>query len=71
MKKTGISLIVIGLLFTIFTEFGLFTKKKVMEIGNIEIKTSESNRTNWSSYLSLGIIVAGVVFYLYGVKQPK
>jgi hypothetical protein len=48
MKKLGIALLVIGLLFTVVTGFGFFTKEKVADIGQIEISRSEPHRVNWS-----------------------
>ena len=61
MKRTGIILIVVGLLFTIFTGFGFFTKEKVVDMGNLEITKSEPHRVNWSPYVGIAVMVAGVI----------
>ena len=61
MKRTGIVLIVVGLLFAIFTGFNFFTKKKVVDMGNLEITKSEPHRVNWSPYVGVAVMVAGVI----------
>jgi hypothetical protein len=61
MKKTGIALIVIGLLFTIITGFGFFTKKKLVDIGKVQITTSQPHRVDWSPYVGVGIMIVGGV----------
>ena len=69
MKKAGITLIIIGLLFTIITGFQFFTKRKVMDIGTIKITASEPHRVNWSPYLGVGIIITGGIVYLTGKRR--
>lgn len=69
MKKTGIVLIVIGILLTVFTTFGFFTKKKVVDIGRLEITTSEPHRVNWSPYIGVATIVVGGALFLFGLKK--
>jgi multisubunit Na+/H+ antiporter MnhB subunit len=69
MKKLGIILIIVGLLFTIITGFGFFTKEKVADIGNIEISKSEPHSVNWSPYLGVGIIVIGGILLLAGPRK--
>jgi LPXTG-motif cell wall-anchored protein len=64
MKATGITLIIIGLLLTIFTGFGFFTKKEVADLGKIEIKKEEPHRVNWSPWVGVGLIVIGGVILL-------
>lgn len=69
MKKAGIAIIIIGLLFTIVTGFKFFTKEKVMDIGSLKITTSEPHKVNWSPYLGVGIMVVGGVILLVGNKK--
>jgi hypothetical protein len=69
MKKLGIALILIGLLFTIITGFGFFTKKKVVDLGKIQITKAEPHRVNWSPYLGVGIIIAGGIILLAGKRN--
>jgi hypothetical protein len=69
MKKTGIVIIIIGLIFTIITGFKYFTREKVMDIGSLKITTSQPHRINWSPYLGVGIMIAGGVIFLVGSKK--
>ena len=69
MKKAGIVLVVVGLLFTIITGFKFFTKKKIVDIGSLEITASEPHRVNWSPYLGVGIMVVGGIMFLAGKKN--
>jgi uncharacterized membrane protein YidH (DUF202 family) len=69
MKKTGIVIIIIGLIFTIITGFKYFTREKVMDIGSLKITTSQPHRINWSPYLGVGIMIAGGVIFLVGNKK--
>jgi len=69
MKKAGMVLIVIGLLFTIFTGFKYFTREKVVDIGKLEISADVPHRVNWSPYLGIGMIAAGGLFLVFGKKD--
>lgn len=69
MKKAGIVIIVIGLLFTIVTGFKFFTREKVMDIGSLKITASEPHRVNWSPYLGVGIMIVGGAMLVFGKKN--
>jgi hypothetical protein len=69
MKKAGIILISVGLLFTIITGFKFFTKRKIVDVGSFEISASEPHRVNWSPYLGVGIMVAGGILFFAGKKK--
>jgi hypothetical protein len=69
MKKTGIILIVVGLLFTVFTGFGFFTKEKVVDIGRLEITKSQPHRVNWSPYVGVGIMIVGGIILIAGARK--
>jgi len=58
MKKLGYLLILIGLILTLFTTFTVFTKEKVIEIGNAEIVRNKPHKLDWSPFI--GIVVMGV-----------
>lgn len=61
MKNVGIILIVIGALMMIFTGFNIITKKKVVDVGPVEINKDEKHPVNWSPIVGGIILVAGVV----------
>jgi hypothetical protein len=69
MKKAGITIIIIGLLFTMITGFKFFTREKVVDIGSLKITASEPHRVNWSPYLGVGIMVVGGIVLLVGNKK--
>jgi len=58
MKATGIVLIIIGIVLTIFTTVKFFTKEKVADLGVIEITTNKPHNVSWPPFV--GIIVIGV-----------
>jgi len=61
MKKLGIVLIVLGIVMTLFTGFNLVTKKKVVDLGKVEINKDESHPMYWSPVLGLVLLGTGVV----------
>jgi hypothetical protein len=69
MKRVGIVLIIIGLILTVVTGFGFFTKEKVLDIGNVEVSRSEPHKVNWSPYLGVGIMIVGGVMLLAGPRR--
>jgi hypothetical protein len=69
MKKAGIILLVIGLLFTIVTGFKYFTREKIVDVGSLKISTSVPHRVNWSPFLGVGMMVVGGVILVFGKKN--
>jgi len=61
MKNIGIILIIIGAVMMIFTGFNIVTKKKVVDLGPVEINKDEKTPVNWSPIVGGIILVAGVV----------
>lgn len=69
MKRTGIIIIIIGLLFTIFTGFGFFTKEKVVDLGKLEVTKDQPHHVNWSPYVGVGIMIVGGIILIAGRKS--
>ncbi|MDZ4845429.1 MAG: hypothetical protein SH857_07770 [Chitinophagales bacterium] len=69
MKTTGIALLVIGILITVFTGFNFFTKKKVVDIGNLEISRDKKHSVEWSPIVGVVVMIVGGGIYLYGTKK--
>jgi hypothetical protein len=61
MKKLGLILIIIGLVMTVITGFNIITKKKVVDIGKIEINKEEKTPVYWSPILGILLLGTGVV----------
>ncbi|MFN0048852.1 MAG: hypothetical protein ACKVOU_07010 [Cytophagales bacterium] len=60
MKIAGIFLLVLGLVMASFTGFDLVTKKKVVDIGSVEISADEKTPIYWSPITGVLLAVAGV-----------
>lgn len=69
MKKAGIVIIAIGLLFTIITGFKYFTREKIVDVGSLKISTSVPHRVNWSPFLGVGMMVVGGALLVFGKKN--
>jgi len=69
MKKIGLVLIIIGLVLTIFTAVTFYTKKKVVDIGKIEITTNKPHSVNWSPLIGITIMMIGGVIVLIPNKK--
>ena len=69
MKKTGIGLIVIGLILTLVTGVRYFTREKIVDVGSLKISASVPHRVNWSPLLGVGVMVAGGIIFLVGKKK--
>lgn len=69
MKATGIVLLIIGLLLTIFTSFKFFTKEEVVDVGKIEITADKGHRVGWSPLIGIGVMVIGGVVLWSGSKR--
>ena len=62
MKNLGIVIIAIGILMTVFTGFNVFTKKKVVDLGAVEINKTEKTPIYWSPITGLVLIgIGGIV----------
>jgi hypothetical protein len=69
MKTTGITILVVGLLITLFTGFNYVTKKKVVDIGNLEITTDKNHNLAWSPLVGVAVMAVGGVVLLFGAKK--
>lgn len=61
MKTTGIVLLIIGFLLTIYTSFSYFQKEEVLDIGNLEVTADKKKDVNWSPIVGVVIMVVGGV----------
>jgi len=65
MKTAGIILLVIGLLMTIFTGFNLVTKKKVVDLGPLEVSKEKKEPVSWSPIIGVVILASGIGLLAY------
>ena len=68
MKTTGMVLLAIGLLLTIFTTFQFFTKEKVVDLGPIKINAEKNHPVQWSPIVGIVLLVGGIVIVLIDKK---
>jgi hypothetical protein len=70
MKKSGIVLIIIGLALTFFTAFTLFTREKVVDLGNVRITKNKPHHLNWSPILGIAVMgIGGIVLWISPKRQ--
>ncbi|MBK7713365.1 MAG: hypothetical protein IPJ37_22360 [Bacteroidales bacterium] len=71
MKKAGISIIILGLILTIFTAFTFFTKEKVVDIGEVHISRNKPHNLKWSPLIGVAVMGIGGILLLVGSKGGK
>lgn len=69
MKNLGIVLLVVGGIMTFFTGFNIVTKKKVVDIGPIEINSTEKTPIYWSPITGGILAAAGLVILVLAKKK--
>lgn len=69
MKTLGIILLIVGLIMTAFTGFNIITKKKVVDLGSIEINSTEKTPIYWSPITGALLAVAGIVILVVDKRK--
>ena len=69
MKTLGIVLLVVGLIMTVFTGFNVITKKKVVDLGPVEINKEEKTPIYWSPVTGGILAAAGLIIVLVGKRK--
>jgi LPXTG-motif cell wall-anchored protein len=69
MKNIGLFIIAIGILATLLGGFNYVTKKKIVDVGNLEITTNKNHVMSWSPFIGIAVIILGVGVVLYGRKK--
>jgi hypothetical protein len=68
MKKTGIIIIILGLMLTIFTTVTFFTRERVAKIGDVNIMANKRHHLKWTPLLGIAVMaVGGVILW----QSPK
>ena len=71
MKAVGIILIVVGVLMMVFTGFNFEKEKSLVEIGDLEVTTTEEESVSWSTYAGGGVMLIGIVVTVIGFKDER
>jgi len=69
MKNLGITLLVVGLIMTVFTGFNLVTRRNVANIGDVHISANERTPIYWSPIVGGVVAVAGLLILVTGKKK--
>jgi hypothetical protein len=69
MKRTGLIIIVIGVLITVFTGFSFMTREKVVDLGELEITQNRNHGLTWSPLIGVAVMVVGGGVYLVGMNK--
>jgi uncharacterized membrane protein YidH (DUF202 family) len=64
MRTLGIVAIIVGILMIVFTSINFQTKKKVLDVGKVEINKTENHRVRWPVYTGIAVCVVGVLVLL-------
>jgi hypothetical protein len=69
MKALGIILIVAGILMMVFRSVSFTEKKKVVDLGPLEINKDEKKTIGWPIYAGGAAIAAGALILIVGSKK--
>lgn len=69
MKLTGIIVLVLGIVFTIFTTVTYFTQEKVVEIGSLKVTKEEPHTIGWSPVVGIAAMGIGAALLLQSRKK--
>ena len=69
MKNLGITLLAVGIIMTLFTGFNLVTRKKVVDIGKVQISRDEKTPIYWSPIVGGVVAVAGLLILVTNKKK--
>ena len=69
MKTLAIVLMVIGGIMMIFTGFNIITKKKVVDLGPVEINKEEKTPVYWSPVTGGVLLAAGILVFVVGKRK--
>ena len=69
MKTIAIVVLALGILMTVITGFNVVTKKKVVDIGPLEVNKEEKTPVYWSPWTGIFLIAVGASLVIYTQKK--
>jgi len=69
MRTLGIILVIIGIVMMAITGFNYVTKKKVVDLGPVEINKEESHPVQWSPIVGGVLAVGGIALLMSARKK--
>ena len=70
MKNFGIALAAIGVVMMLVTGFNYVTKKKVIDVGPIQIDKNVNHPVEWSPIVGGVLLIGGLVLIVSGKNKP-
>lgn len=70
-KAIGISIIIIGIIMTIYTGFNLETTEKVVDLGPLQINKKENHPMQWKPIVGMFIVAVGAVIIIKADKSKN
>jgi hypothetical protein len=68
-KKSGIVVLILGLLLTIFTTVTFFTRERVAKIGDVNITANKRHHLKWSPLVGIAVMGFGGVMLWMSPKK--
>ena len=62
MKKTGLIIILTGILITIFTTLFFLTGKRVVGVGKVDITATKGHHLMWTPFIGIAVTAIGTAF---------
>lgn len=69
MKILGIALIILGVVMCVFTSVDFTQKKKVVDLGPVQIDKKEHKSLSWPIYAGIGIGLFGIAILAADKKK--
>ncbi|MDM8162067.1 hypothetical protein QUH73_19775 [Labilibaculum sp. K2S] len=69
IKKTGLIILTIGVIMTIFTTFSFFTKENVLDIGDVQITRDQQHKVKWPPFIGLTVIGLGGIVLILAIRK--
>jgi len=60
MRTFGMIMVVIGIAMMVITGFNIVTKKKVLDVGPVEINKEKSHPISWSPIIGAALLLGGI-----------
>jgi uncharacterized membrane protein len=68
-RNLGIILIIIGAAMLIWTGFSYTKKKKVVDLGPLQVSVDQKQTIGWPPYLGAILLIGGIVIVVADKKQ--
>jgi uncharacterized membrane protein YdcZ (DUF606 family) len=60
MRTLGIVLVIVGIAMMVITGFNIVTKKKVVDLGPLEVNKEQRTPINWSPIVGAALLIGGI-----------